>query len=156
MSRNFFSQSVSASKTIRIETTMRVLASFLFQWLTTAAGGSKRIDSRHSEAEFPASSQVACRSIEGLCRSCNAGRASTGALRSTNNSVKLRNQNDISSIRETPAPFARRFSTKGRSQLALSGQQQARGETSGKNILAAFGCLFHGRRNTGCKAFQFA
>ena len=139
----------------RIETTMRVLASPLFQWLMAAAGDSRRIHSRLSEAEFPAPSQAACRSFEGFCRSWNAGRASTDALRSLNNSVNLKNQNDISSIRETFTPFAWRFSTKGRSQLALSGQQ-ATGEASSKNVLAAFGCFFYGRRKTGCKAIQFA
>ena len=135
---------------------MRVLASPLFQWLTAAAGDSKRIHSRHSEAEFPASSQAACRPIEGFCRSWNAGCASTDALRSLNNSVNIKNQNDISSIRETPASVAWRFSTKRRSQFALSGQRQAPSEAPGKDVLAARGCLFYGRRNIGCKAFQFA
>src|SRR5450756_2605902 len=120
---------------------VRILASSLFRWLTAAAGGSRRIYSRRPEAEFPASSQTACRLLEGLCWPWIAGCASTDALRSLNNSVKLEDQHEISLIRGTSAPCAWRLSTKGRSrpQSALSGN--ARREGSKENVLAASGCF---------------
>jgi hypothetical protein len=121
-----------------VEIMMRFLASSLVRLLTRAAGGSKRVHSRYQEAEFPAASQNACRLLEGPLRgSRGAGCASIDALRLFNNSVNLKDQNEISSIRERSAPFAGRIPTKGRSRPALS--RKTRASSQEENVLATPG-----------------
>src|SRR5689334_9598176 len=102
---------------------MRFLTSSMRRWFTRAACHSARIISRRLEAEFPAPSQTACRLLVDPRGSFIAGCASTDALRSFNNSVKLKDQYDISFIRETSPPFAWWLPTTGgaRPQFALPG-----------------------------------
>lgn len=138
---------------------MRFLASSMLRWFTGAACGSRRILSRRLEAEFPAPSQTACRLLEDPRGLCIAGCASPDALRSLNNSVKLKDQYDISFIRETSPPFAWWLPTTRRSrpQSALSGN--AAGESTAQDILAATCRLFQWQRGlneeTGARITQW-
>src|SRR5437868_3894411 len=122
---------------------MRFPASSLLRWLTVAA--CVRIHFRREEVEFPAASRNACNLLEGTFRGRRvAGCAPIGALRPFNNSVNLEDQNEISFIRETFAPFARRSPKKGRSKAALSRRAP---EAPQENILAAVGGIFWKWRN---------
>jgi hypothetical protein len=133
-------------KTIQIvEIMMHVLASSLLRWLTVAACISKRVYFRRNEAEFPATSQNACRLLERTVQGRRgAGCASPDALRLFNNSVNLKDHNEISFIREASASFTRRIQTKGRSKGAFSTSAR---ESPEKDILAAIGSIFWKRRS---------
>jgi len=123
---------------------MRDFKSSLFRWLTVVAGGSRRVCFRLEEAEFPAAPQSGCKLLEGTLRSSRAAdRASIDALRPFNNWVNLKDNHELSFIRKTLAPFARRVPTKGRSPFALSKRER---ESSQENILAAGGCFFWKRK----------
>ena len=112
------------------ETMMRSLASSLFCSFTGAAYDSNR--SRSDEAEFPVASRNAGNLFGIFLGRRVAGCASIDALRPPNHSINIKDQHEISSIRETLAPFARRLPPKGR-PFALS---KRAGESSEKNILA--------------------
>jgi hypothetical protein len=71
-----------------------------------------------------------------------AGCASVDALRPFNNSVNIEDKHEISFIRETLAPFARRVPTEGRSP-ALSTRAS---ESAQENILAESRGIFRQRR----------
>src|SRR6266487_1203620 len=116
----------------------------LFRWLAVAAGGSRRVGFRLEEAEFPAASQSAGKLLERPLRSSRAAdRASIDALRPFNNWINLEDNHELSFIRKTLAPFARRVPTKGRSPFALSKRGR---ESSQENILAAGRCIFWKRK----------
>jgi hypothetical protein len=119
-----------------IEIMMRGLASSLFRSFTVAAYGSSRF--RSDEAEFSVTSRNADNLIGLFLGQRVAGCASVDALRPPNHSINIKDQYEISSIRETLAPFARRLSPKGR-PFALS---KCAGETSKENILAKSRGLF--------------
>jgi hypothetical protein len=126
-------------------TMMRDFKVSLFRWLTVAAGGSRRVRFRLEEAEFPAASQSAGKLLERTLRSSRAAdRASIDALRPFNNWVNLKDNHELSFIRKTLAPSARRVPTKGRSPLALSKRGR---ESSQANILAAGRCIFWKRKS---------
>jgi hypothetical protein len=72
-----------------------------------------------------------------------ADRASSDALRPSNHWVKIEDQYELSFIRETLAPFARRVSTQRRWAWALS-RRSPKG--ADKNILAANRCIFWKRQ----------
>ena len=131
---------------------MRLLASSLFRWLTVAVYGSNH--SRPGEVEFPGASQNAG-SLFGTFRGRRAaGCASVDALRPFNNSVNIEDKHEISFIRETLAPFARRVPTEGRSP-ALSTRA---GESTQENILAESRGIFWQRRKrkeTGARIAQW-
>jgi len=117
----------------------------LFRWLTVAAGGSRRVRFRLKEAEFPSAWQSACKLPERTLQSSRAAdRASIDALRPFNNWVNLEDNHELSFIRKTPAPFARRAPTKGRSPFAPSKRGR---ESSQENILAAGCCIFWKRKS---------
>src|ERR1700730_5115218 len=125
---------------------MRLLASSLFRWLTVAVYGSNH--SRPDAVEFPAASPRHCGagSLFGTFRGRRAaGCASIDALRPFNNSVNTEDKHEISFIRETFAPFARRVPTEGRSP-AFSKRAD---ESSQENILAESRRVFRQRRK--CK-----
>jgi len=131
------------------ETMMRAPASSLFRWLTVAVYGSKH--SRPGEVEFPAAGQNAVWILRGRRA---AGCASVDALRPFNNSVNIEDKHEISFIRETLAPFARRVPTEGRSP-ALSTRA---GESTQENILAESRGIFWQRRKrkeTGARIAQW-
>ena len=122
---------------------MRGVFSSLFRSLVMAAFGSRRSYFRPEQAEFPAAHQsfdFVNRPFRGRCV---AGCASTDALRSINNSVNIEHQHEISFIRETLAPFARRFPPKGRSSVASSEHAYQRPQA---NLLAAFPGLLQQRK----------
>src|SRR6266446_1041667 len=99
---------------------MRDFASSLLRWLTVAAGGSTRIHFRLDEAEFPAASQSARKLLERTWPGSRAADcASIDALRPFNNWVNLEDQYELLFTRETPASFARRVPTMGRSRAFL-------------------------------------
>src|SRR3982751_168029 len=119
---------------------MHVLASSLLRWLTVAACISKRVHFRQNEAEFPATSQNACRLLETTFTGRRgAGCASPDALRRFYNSVNLEDHNEISLIREALASFARRVPTKGRSKVA---SPRGARQSPEANILATIGRIF--------------
>ena len=122
---------------------MRGVFSSLFRSLVMAAFGSRRSYFRPEQAEFPATHQsfdFVNRPFRGRCV---AGCASIDALRLTNNSVNIDHQHEISFIRETSAPFARKFPPKGRSPVASS--KRAR-QSPQENLLATVRRLLQQRR----------
>lgn len=129
---------------------MRFLASSLFRWLTVAVYGSNH--SRPDEVEFPAASQNAGSLFKTFRGRGAAGCASIDALLPFNNSVNIEDKHDISFIRETLAPFARRVPTEGRSP-AFS---KRAGETVQENILAESRGIFWQRRNRTETGARFA
>ena len=136
MSGIFFGHpSVRFPRRVRFfEIMMRGFASSLLRWLTIAAGGSTRVHFRLDEAEFPAASQSACKLLERTLPGLRAvDCASIDALRPFNNWVNLEDQYELLFTRETPAPFARRVPTIGRSSAL---PRNAR-ETAQENIRAA-------------------
>src|SRR5437879_6302433 len=125
------------------EIMMRGFASSLLRWLTMAVGGSTRVHFRLDEAEFPAASQNACKLLERTLPGLRAvDCASIDALRPFNNWINLEDQYELLFTRETPAPFARRAPTMGRSPAL---PRSAR-ETSQENILAASRRVFWKRQ----------
>ena len=131
------------------EIMMRLLASSLFRWLTVAVYGSKH--SRPGEVEFPGASQNAGGLWTFRGRRA-AGCASVDALRPFNNSVNIEDKHEISFIRETLAPFARRVPTERRSP-ALSTRA---GESAQENILAETRGIFWQRRECKETGARFA
>jgi hypothetical protein len=90
--------------------------------------------------EFPAASQNACNVLERALRGSHAADgASIDALRLFNHWINIKDQHELSFIRETRAPFAWRFPTKRRSTFAPEGR---RGESSQENILEEAGRTF--------------
>jgi hypothetical protein len=122
---------------------MRGFASSLFRWLTVTVGGSMFF--RYDEAEFPAASQTACNLLGRTERGSRAAdSAPSDALRPPNNRLNIQDiQYELSFTRETPAPFARRFSTEGRSTDAPFARDC---ESPQENILAAARCTFWKRQ----------
>ena len=124
---------------------MRDFKFSLFRWLTVVAGGSRRVRFRLEEVEFPAASESVRKLLERTLRSSRAAdRASIDALRPFNNWVNLKDNHELSFIRKTLAPFARRVPTKGRSPFALSKRER---ESSQENILAASRRIFWKRKS---------
>jgi hypothetical protein len=121
---------------------MRGFASSLLRWLTVTARGS--IFFRHDEAEFPQASSRdggTCNLLKGTERGSRAadGAPLDDALRPLNNRLNTQDQYELSFIRETPSPFARRFSTEGRSPSASTARSH---EGPKEDILAATRCTF--------------
>lgn len=119
----------------------RGFPSSLLRSLRVMACSSRRIVSRQDEAEFPAASSGSGRTcslptFRGVrAQDC----ASTDALRPNKNRVIIGYQHELTFIRQTSAPCARRQPSKGRSSPASArGGSKARKE----NILAASGCFF--------------
>ena len=124
---------------------MRGVFSSRFRWLVIAAFGSRRSYFRPEQAEFPAVHQSFDFVNRPLGGRCPAGCASIDALRSTNNSVIIEHQHEISSIGETFPPSAgRKFPPKGRSSVASSKHASKRPQ---KNLLAAVRGLFQRQRH---------
>ena len=126
------------------ERAMLVIASLMDHWLTCAGCLSKLY--RRNEAEFPAAQTAnKLQILRGLPA---ADGVSFDALRPNKNWVNLKDQYEISFIRETSAAFARRLlPTKGRWSLALSaGDPQS---ASKKIVLAKNHSAFHQRKNEG-------
>jgi hypothetical protein len=138
------------------ETIVRDFAFSLFRWLTVAAGGSRRVRFRLKEVEFPTASASVRKLLERTLRGSRAAdRASIDALRPCNNSVNLKDNHELSFIRETLAPSARGVPTKGRSPFALSKRER---ESSQENILAASRRIFWKRKSdeeTGDRVAQW-
>ena len=130
---------------------MRGVFSSRFRWLVIAAFGSRRSYFRPEQAEFPAVHQ----SFDFLNRPfwgrCSAGCASTDALRSTNNSVNIEHQHEISSIGETFPPSAGKFPSKGRSSVASSTDAYQRPK---ENLLATVRRLLQQRERQKTSQYQ--
>ena len=120
----------------------RGFSSSRFDWLTTAGCISRRFYFRHDEAEFPTASQIVC-NLWTSRGSRAADRASLDALRPLNNWVNTEDHHELLSTGETPAPWARSVSTKGRSR-AFSRATAVGSEA--KNILATNRRIFWKRR----------
>src|SRR5437588_5719951 len=130
------------------EIMMRGFASSLLRWLTMAVGGSTRVHFRLDEAEFPAASQNACKLLERTLPGLRAvDCASIDALRPFNNWINLEDQYELLFTRETPAPFAGRVPTMGRSPALPRNAC----ETSQENILAASRRIFWKRQRQSRK-----
>ena len=129
-----------------LERAMLVVASLMDHWRTGAGCRSKFY--RQNEAKFPAAQTAnKLQTLRGLPA---ADRASCfDALRPNENWINLKNQYEISFIREKSAACARRFPTKGRWSVALSaGDPESASE---KIVLAKNHSAFHQRKN---KAFR--
>ena len=132
---------------------MRGVFSSLFRSLVMAAFGSRRSYFRPEQAEFPAVHQSFDFVNRPLGGRCPAGCASIDALRSTNNSVIIEHQHEISSIGETFPPFAgRKFPPKGRASAASS---EHASKCPQENLLAAVRGLlqrqWHGQQAGKCQ-----
>src|SRR2546430_16174837 len=120
----------------------RGFSSSRFDWLTTADCILRRFYFRHDEAEFPTASQIVC-NLWTSRGSRATDRASLDALRPLNNWVNTEDHHELLSTGETPAPWARSVSTKGRSR-AFSRATPVDAEA--KNILATNRRIFWKRR----------
>ena len=116
----------------------RGFSSSRFDWLTTADCILRRFYFRHDEAEFPAASQTVC-NLWTSRGSRAADCASSDALRPLNNWAIIEDHHELLSTGETPAPWARSASTKGRPRT-FSGPARAGSKT--KNILATHRRIF--------------
>jgi hypothetical protein len=117
---------------------IRCFAPSLLRWLTVTAYGSMFF--RHDEAEFPAAPQTACNLLGRTERGSRAeDSAPSDALRPPNNRLNIQDQYELSFIRETPAPFAGRFSTERRPPRATFARDR---ESAQENVLAAARCTF--------------
>ena len=125
----------------------RGFSSSRFDWLTTAGCTLRRFYFRHDEAEFPAASSRTggiCSLLGETSRGSRAAdRASLDALRPINNWVNTEDHHELLSTGETPAPWARSASTKGRSR-AFSRTTPV--SSKAKNILATNRRIFWKRR----------
>src|SRR5205814_222545 len=123
----------------------RGFSSSRFDWLTMAGCILRRFYFRHDEAEFP----TALFRDGGICNlwtsrgSRAADRASLDALRPLNNWVNTEDHHELLSTGETPAPWARPVSTKGRSRAF---PRPTRAGSKAKNILATNRRIFWKRR----------
>src|SRR5260370_22760938 len=112
-----------------------------FDWLTTADCILRRFYVRQDEAEFPAASSR----DGGICNLWTsrgfraADRASLDALRPLNNWVNTEDHHELLSTGETPAPWARSASTKGRSRAF---PRATRTGSEAENILATYRRIF--------------
>ena len=120
----------------------RGFSSSRFDWLTTADCILRRFYFRHDEAEFPTASQSVC-NLWTSRGSRAADCASSDALRPLNNWAIIEDHHELLSTGETPAPWARSASTKGRPRT-FSGPARASSET--KNTLATHRRIFWKRR----------
>ena len=120
----------------------RGFSSSRFDWLTTADCILRRFYFRHDEAEFPTASQTVC-NLWTSRGSRAADCASSDALRPLNNWAIIEDHHELLSTGETPAPWARSASTKGRPRT-FSGPARASSET--KNTLATHRRIFWKRR----------
>ena len=117
------------------DTVMRTFASSLHRWLSKRACGSREVDSRLDEAEFPTASQSALfewalddwRAADGVPNAF-------GTLRPYNNWTKRKDQHELLFNWETLASFARRLPTPGQRSRASSA---SRSEGAKEDILAA-------------------
>jgi hypothetical protein len=133
---------------------MRDFASLLLRLLTMALYGSRRVRSRHDETEFPMASQNAGNLLEWTFQGRRAADcASSDALRSLHHWVNKEDQYELSFIRETLAPAARRVSTQRRWSRALS--RSAR-KSAQENILAADRSFFWKRKRRAEKGRRSA
>ncbi len=122
---------------------IRCFVPSLLRWLIVTAYGSMFF--RHDEAEFPAAPQTACNLLGRTERGSRApDSAPSDALRPLNNRLNIQDiQYELSFIRETPAPFAGRLSTEGRSPGAPFARDC---ESAQENILAVARCTFWKRQ----------
>ncbi len=117
------------------DTVMRTFASSLHRWSSTRAYGSREVDSRLDEAEFPTASQSTLfewalddwRAADGVPNAF-------GTLHPYNNWTKRKDQHELLFNWETLAPFAWRFPTPWQWPRASSAR---RSEGAKKDILAA-------------------
>jgi hypothetical protein len=130
------------------DTVMRTFASSLRRWLTTGARGSREVDSRLDEVEFPMASQSACKLFEWALDDWRAADgASIDALRPLNNWIKPKDQHELLFNWETLAPFARRLSTQRQRAYASAA---SRSENAKKDILAADRRIFRKWHHEAC------
>ncbi len=123
---------------------MRAFASSLLRSLTVALYGSRRVRSRHQEMEFPMASQNDGNLLEWTFRGRRAADcASSDALRPLHHWVNIKDQYELSFIRKTLAPVARRISIPARWPRALSGTA---GKSAQENILATSSGIFWDRQ----------
>ena len=116
----------------------RGFSSSRFDWLTIAGCISRRFYFRHDEAEFPTASQIVC-NLWTSRGSRAADRASLDALRPLNNWVNTEDHHELLSTGETPAPWARPVSKKGRSRAF---PRSTRAGSEAENILATHRRIF--------------
>ena len=125
----------------------RGFSSSRFDWLTTADCILRRNYFRRDEAEFPTASSRdggTCNLLGETFRGSRAmDRASLDALRPLNNWANIKDQHELLSTGETPAPWARSVSTKGRPRAF---PRAARAGSQTKNILATHRRIFWERR----------
>jgi hypothetical protein len=122
---------------------LRTFAASLIRCMRAPVFASRQVRSWHDEAEFPVASRSTCKLLEPILRGSRAADRvpnAFGALRPCNNWENLKDQHELLFTRETPAPFARRVSTKERSPASGTACEGAQ-----KNILAASRGIFRKR-----------
>ena len=125
-----------------LQRAMLGIALVVDHWLTCAGCLSKNC--RQNEAEFPAARTA--NKLRTLRRSPAADGASFDALRPNHNWINIKDQYEISFIREKFAAFARRVPKERRRSLASS---TCRAETAREKVALAknYGCTFRKRKN---------
>ena|ERR1043166_4838059 len=138
---------------------MRSFASPLLRSLTVAVYGSRRVRSRHHETEFPmATSRNGGSNLpESTFRGQRAADRvpNFGTLRPLHHWVNIEDQYELSFIRETLAPVARRISISARWPRSPAGTA---GKGAQENVLAADSRLFWKRqrfKETGASGTQW-
>ena len=129
------------------DTVMRTFASSLHRWSSTRAYGSREVDSRLDEAEFPTASQSTLfewalddwRAADGVPNAF-------GTLHPYNNWTKPKDKHELLFNGQTFASFAHGLPTPWQRSRASSAR---RSEGAKKDILAADCCIFWKWHNEG-------
>src|SRR5262249_19263370 len=125
---------------IKAKSMKRGSSSSRFDWLTKTGCTLRRFYFRRDEAEFPTASQTVCISrIFWDSRAADRVPNLLGALRPLNNWANIKDQHELLSTGEAPAPWAGSVSTTGRPR-AFS--RSARADPETKNTLATHRSIF--------------
>ena len=126
---------------------MRGFASITLRSLCRALNGSKRVRSQHQPTEFPLTSPNACKLLEWppLGRHVADRVPNFGTLRPLYHWVNIEDQHELTFIRETFAPFARRVSLS--AQRPRASARRTVESACEKNILAAVSGILWRKRN---------
>ena len=126
---------------------MRVFASITLRSLCQALNGSRRVRSRHQPTEFPLASPNAGNLLGWAPLGWRVADCvpNFGALRPLHHWVNIEDQHELTFIRETLAPVARRVSLSARWPRASA--RRAVESAGEKNILATVSGILWRKRN---------
>jgi len=126
----------------KLKSMKRGSSSSRFDWLTETGCTLKQFYSRHDEAEFPTASQTDCNLKSSRAADCVRHMRTLHLL----NNLKIEDQHELAFIRETPAPWARPVSTKGRARTFSRSTRTRTDSEAAENILATHRRIFWWQR----------